>query len=199
MTATNAAGNSAASATVNVTPDAAAPLALVNVQSRKNHVGIGAFDIDLAPAPLPADPVTVEPRTLGSGHLLLFHFNNPVTIAGTVSAIDAVTMVALAGVTSAAAGNDVTVTLPTVADNKRIRITIDGVNGVAAPVTTLIGFLIGDINGTRSVTAADISGVKARSGQVTSAVNFRFDVNATGAISSADISAVKARSGLSLP
>ena len=48
------------------------------------------------------------------------------------------------------------------------------------------------------VNSSDISGVKARSGQATTASNFKFDVNASGAINSSDISAVKARSGLTL-
>ena len=61
-----------------------------------------------------------------------------------------------------------------------------------------LGFLIGDVNNTRSVNSSDISGVKARSGQGTTIGNFRFDVNATGAINSSDISAVKARSGVTL-
>ena len=43
------------------------------------------------------------------------------------------------------------------------------------------------------------SGVKARSGQTTTAANFKFDANATGAINAADISAVKTRSGLAPP
>ena len=62
-----------------------------------------------------------------------------------------------------------------------------------------MGFLVGDVNNTRSVNSSDISAVKARSGQTTSALNFMFDVNASGAINSSDISAVKARSGLVLP
>lgn len=61
-----------------------------------------------------------------------------------------------------------------------------------------VTMMVGDVNGTRSVSASDISAVKARSGQVATALNFKFDVNATGAISASDISAVKARSGLVL-
>ncbi len=201
VTATNAAGVSAASATVNATPDVAAAPALINIVSRKLHTGVGTFDIDLAPAPLITDPATVEPRTVvtGTGHTIFFQFNVAVTAAGTVAAINAATMQTIAGVTSTAAGNNVIVTIPTLPDNTRVRITIDGVNGIAAPRPASVGFLVGDINNTRSVTASDISGVKARSGQTTTAANFRFDVNVSGAINSSDISAVKARSGLVLP
>ena len=113
--------------------------------------------------------------------------------------LNAATMQAIAGVNSAAAGTNVIVTIPTLADNTRVRITIDGVNGIVAPESASVGFLVGDVNNTRSVNAADISSVKARSGQPTTAANFKFDLNVSGGISAADISAVKARSGLVLP
>ena len=78
------------------------------------------------------------------------------------------------------------------------RITLAEVNGAVSPPPVSIGFLVGDVNNTRSVNSSDISGVKARSGQSTSAANFRFDLNASGAVNSSDISAVKARSGQTL-
>ena len=96
-------------------------------------------------------------------------------------------------------GNDVVVTMTGIPDNKRVTVTLTNVNGVATTFPVSLGFLVGDVNNTRSVTASDVSGVKARSGQTTTGANFKFDVNATGAINAADISAVKARSGLTLP
>lgn len=59
--------------------------------------------------------------------------------------------------------------------------------------------LTGVADNTRAVNASDVSGVKAHSGQPTSALNFKFDVNVPGTISSSDVSAVKARSGVTLP
>ena len=97
-----------------------------------------------------------------------------------------------------AASNDVVVTLTGVPDNQRATVTLNGVNGAVAPFAASIGFLVGDVNNTRSVNSSDISSVKARSGQATTGLNFKFDVNATGAVNSSDISAVKARSGLTL-
>ena len=200
VTALNAAGvSSDPSTSVNVTPDAAAPLTLVNVLSRKTHIGVGAFSIDLAPAPLLSDSVTVEPRASNSGHLIVFQFNNTVTAAGTVVAINAVTTAPIAGVTSAAAGNDVAVTLTAIDDNQRIRITLDGVNGIAAPQSASMGFLVGDVTNSRSITASDISAIKARVGQPVSLTNYRFDVNTSGSISAQDVSMVKVRAGLVLP
>ena len=100
---------------------------------------------------------------------------------------------------TAISGNDVLVTLTNVPDNQRVTVTLSGVNGSINPPPAAIGFLVGDVNNTRSVNSSDISSVKARSGQATTALNFKFDVNATGAVNSSDISAVKARSGLTLP
>ena len=195
--ATNSAGNGADSATVNVTPSALPPLALVSVLSRKTHGAAGDFDLSIDNAVLIGDAVTTEPRGIGAGHTLVFQFNIPVTAAGIVSVIDSATApVGVATLSNAA--NNVMVTLTGIADNKRVTVILTNVNGIVTPFSTSIGFLVGDVNGTRSVNSSDISGVKARSGQPTDALNFKFDVNASGAVNSSDISAVKARSGLTL-
>ena len=165
--------------------------ALLAVQSRKTHGTVGSFDVTIDTT-LIAPNVTVEPRVINAGHTIVFQFTDPITAPGTVS-------VTPVGVASAViSGNDVVVTLTAVPDNQRVTVSLIGVNG-ATPAQTSIGFLVGDVNNTRSVSASDISSVKARSGQATTASNFRFDVNATGAISASDISAVKARSGLVFP
>ncbi|MEO8102709.1 MAG: dockerin type I domain-containing protein, partial [Betaproteobacteria bacterium] len=101
--------------------------------------------------------------------------------------------------TSSASGNDVQVTLGPVGDNKRVSVTIDGVNGNAAPLSASIGFLVGDVTNSRSVSASDISAVKARVGQPIGLASFRFDVNTNGSISAQDVSMVKARAGQALP
>ena len=61
-----------------------------------------------------------------------------------------------------------------------------------------VGFLTGDANGSGAITAADVSAVRARSGQITDDSNYRHDMNATGRISAADISASRARASLGL-
>ncbi len=73
-----------------------------------------------------------------------------------------------------------------------------GVNG-ALNVSRAMGFLLGDVNNDRSVSEADVSAVKARTGQVTDTSNFRMDLNASGIVTAADISAVKTRQSLVLP
>lgn len=167
------------------------------VASRKTHGAAGTFDIAVDGAQPITGPVTVEPRIIGAGHTVVFQFNNPINIAGTAAVVDG-TNIAV-GASAVAAGNEVIVTIPSLAENKRVTISLTGVNGVLNTAPISMGFLVGDVNNTRSVSSSDISGVKARSGQTTTASNFNFDVNTSGAINSADISAVSARSGWVLP
>lgn len=173
------------------------PLSLNAVQSRKTHGQAGDFDLLLDTAPIISGPVTVEPRTSGGAHLIVFQFNGLISATGSVSVVGSSGMpIGTSSVTSS--GNDVLVTLTGVADNSRATVSLANVNGTLNPSAS-IGFLIGDVNNSRSVNSSDISSVKARSGQTTDATNFKFDINASGAINSSDISAVKARSGLVLP
>ena len=199
VSASNTIGTSPASGTVTVTPSAAVVPTLIAVVSRKSHGATGAFDVVIDTAPAITGLVTVEPRTIGSGHTILFQFNNTITAAGAITVVDGTG--ASVGASAFAPGNDatVTVTIPSLADNKRATLTLTGVNGSVNPSPVSMGFLVGDVNNTRSVNSSDISGVKARSGQTTNSANFKFDVNASGAVNSSDISAVKARSGLVLP
>ena len=170
------------------------------VVSRKVHGATGTFDLPVDATVSIGGAVTVEPRTIGSGHVIVFQFDGPIAIAGSATVMDSAGM-PLGSATPGASTNpnEVIVTLTGIPDNRRVTVTLAGVNNAVSPPPVSIGFLVGDVNNTRSVNSSDISGVKARSGQTTTALNFKFDVNASGAVNSSDISAVKARSGLTLP
>ena len=73
-------------------------------------------------------------------------------------------------------------------------LSLAGVNGTLSTSASL-GFLLGDVNNSRTVSQIDISALQARAGQVTDLSNFRFDVNASGSINASDIAAAKARLG----
>ncbi len=62
-----------------------------------------------------------------------------------------------------------------------------------------MGILLGDTNGSGTVSASDIGQTKSQSGQTVTAGNFRTDVNASGSINASDIGPVKSKSGSSLP
>ncbi|MEQ1515147.1 MAG: S8 family serine peptidase [Usitatibacteraceae bacterium] len=194
LAATNSVGTGV-SAPLSIVPSASAPTVLGAVRSRKIHVGVGPFDLLLDSTAPVAGSVTVEPRKIDAGHTIVFQFSTPITTPGAVTASRGGTTWAAAAVAS---GTDVLVTLTGVADNNRVTVTLTNVNGVAGTYATSMGFLIGDVNNTRSVNSSDISAVKASSGQTTNAINFLRDLNSSGAVNSSDISAVKAQSGLTL-
>ena len=177
---------------------AADALTLTAVQSRKAHGAAGNFDISIDTTQSIGGALTVEPRVMDASHQIVFQFDGPISASGTATATDE-NGLAVGTVTAVAAANDVVVTLAGIPDIKFITITLVNVNGSVSPPPVSVGFMVGDVNNTRSVNSSDISGVKARSGQTTTALNFKFDVNLTGTINSSDISAIKARSGQTMP
>lgn len=186
------------SATFNVTTQA--PPALIKVVSRKTHGNVGPFNLDIDKSRLIHEAVTVEPRIGSVGHQIVFEFDTTIADHGSATVIGpnaspvGVATASLSGVTT-----EVTVTLSGVPDNQRVTILLTGVNGGTSAPPVSMGFLVGDVNSTGSVNAADISAIKANLGQPTTATNFRLDLNATGTISPVDISAAKARSGWGMP
>ncbi len=151
------------------------------------------------PFPYLAGAVTVEPRNIGSGRVLAFRFGIAITSACIYKAVNA-SGLALDSGTGVLFSNRVLLTLRSLPDNSRVTVSLTGVNGSnELQPSASIGFLAGDVNNTTSVNSSDINGVKARSGQVTTATNFKFELNAPGAINSSDIAVVKAWPGLVLP
>ena len=182
-------------ALTNVT--ASSPVTFIGVGSRKDHGPTGPMELVVDETQAINGAITVEPRATGAGHTLVFHFSGPVSSAGNVAVVDPQSG-GMPGGTALPSGNDVVVSLFGIADNHRATVTLTGVNG-ATNASASLGFLVGDVNGSRSVTPTDIQQIKARAGQATNAGNFRFDLNTSGIIGAADIASVKARSGLVLP
>ncbi len=170
---------------------------LVSAQSRKTHaLGNGTFDLPIDILAPISGAVTTESRDIGmTGHTIVFQFDIPISLAGTASAVDAGAMpIGMASATiNPGNATEVLVTLTGIPDRKKVTVALDNVNGSVNHFPVAIGFRVGDTDHTGTVTAADISRVKARSGQTADTGNFRLDVNASGRITAADISAVKAR------
>ena len=172
---------------------------LSSVVSRKPHNGIDR-DVVIDHLLTIGGNLSTEPRAIGAGHRIVFQFSGPINLPGFPGAVDS-GMFDIGSTSTAInplANNEVIVTLTGVPDNKRVTVTLTNVNGIAIPFAASMGFLVGDVNGSRTINSSDISAVKARSGQSTDALNFKFDVNASGTVNSSDISTVKARSGLTL-
>jgi hypothetical protein len=177
-----------------------APPALIKVVSRKTHGNLGPFNLEIDKSKLIHEAVTVEPRIGSVGHQIVFEFDTTIAVHGSATVIDA--SASPAGVATASlsgTGTEVVVTLSSVPDNQRVTVLLTGVNGGTSAPPVSMGFLVGDVNSSASVNAADISAIKANLGQPTTTANFRLDLNTTGAISPVDISAVKARSGWVMP
>ena len=194
ISATNSGGTGVAILVLTLNPGAIAFTG--SIGSRKTHAGID-YDLPLDTMAQISGAFTVEPRAIGGGHRIVFHFNNTVSSVTSVSARDA-NMMPVGTATPSFNSNELIVTLTGVPDNQRMTVTVTGVNGSALTVPVAVGFLIGDVTNNHAVNAADISAVKSRIGPTTGA-NFMFDLNASGAVSNADVSTVKARSGLVIP
>lgn len=173
-------------------PDApCAPLTFASAVSRKTH-GVTDFDI---PLPLSGEP-GVECR---SGDLtLVFTFSNNI-VSGTTALSAGTAMVG----TPSFSGNTMTVNLTGVADMQKVTVSLNNVTDEFAqtmPETAVsVNMLLGDTNGNKSVSVADIAQTKAFSGAALDPSNFRSDINVSGAINVGDIGQVKANSGHSVP
>ena len=123
--------------------------------------------------------------------------NSPVSSVGAATALDSLMNTAGTATASVVSG-DVVVRLTNVAANKRLTLTLNGLNGSGTAMASM-GFLVGDVTNSRAVTAADIAAVKANLNKPLSTYTHLFDLNVDGTISQTDVSAVKARAGVVLP
>jgi Dockerin type I domain len=166
------------------------------VQSRKTHGAAGVFDLLIDSTPAINGLVSVEPRVIGTGHAIVFQFNQAVTTIGVASAIDnmANQIGAANAVINPLNNTEVVVTLTGIPNVRRVTVSLNGVN-TTLNVSTSIGFLVGDVDNTRVVDATDTIETKQRAGQAVSAATFKYDVNTTGSINASDIVSVKNRVG----
>ncbi len=171
------------------------PFLLSGIVSRKNHIGIGAFDINLPTS----GAIGIENRSDGTGqYTIVFTFNHPVNggdaaiISGSAN-IDMVTY----------SGNDIIVNLSGVANQQVLGLTVSNITDTSSnilnSISVNVGFLAGDTTGDGFVNSGDIAQTKSESGNVVTISNFREDVNLDGSLNSGDIAFVKSTSGTALP
>lgn len=178
------------SAKSSATAAAALPPQLVRAVSRHLH---GAVNYDIA---LPqTGSGGIECRQVANGVTLVLTFDQ--AISGGAATVSAGTA-AVSG-TPVASGTTLTIQLINVANAQALTIGVSNVTptagGSAGSATVNFRVLEGDVNGTGSVSAADIALVKYNTGKSADGSNFRCDLNYNGAISSADIAVVKFRTG----
>jgi hypothetical protein len=170
--------------------------AQINAVSRKSHAGI-FYNIGLPLAGAPGIECRLGSGPGFDGHQVLVTFDSAVTVGGVaVTSAGGQAMGALS-----VSGPQVTVDLTIVANAQTLGITLMNVNDGTATgnVSIPMGLLVGDTNGDGLVNAGDTTQTRSRSGQTTTATNFRSDVNSDGTINSGDQIAVRSRSGTFLP
>jgi hypothetical protein len=169
--------------------------------STMGHGSAGSFDVDL--------PLTgtrgVECRTssaLGAGnYTVLFTFLNDLTSVDSASVTTGT-----ASISSGAIGpnqNQYTVNLTGVANAQYVTVTLNNVldsqNNTGNVIGPQMGVLIGDVNASGRVDAADVSSVRQQTLQTITTSNFRNDINTSGRIDAADVSSVRQQTLTSLP
>jgi hypothetical protein len=97
--------------------------------------------------------------------------------------------------------SEVAVELTGVSNGQRIKLTLAGVNDgtSSSDVAIPMGVLVGDVDASGRVDAADVSLVRQQTLQPVTTSNFREDVNTSGRIDAADVSVVRQQTLTSLP
>jgi hypothetical protein len=169
---------------------------LTGAVSRKAHGSAGTFDFGIDVTRPVTGAVTAETRQ-GPGHKLVFTFSTAIWYPGTVACVDALGT-PIGSATATAVGSTVEISLGAIPDIRRVNVTLSNINNSSVNASVALGLLVGDANGSLTVTASDILRAKGRVGQALSAANFIYDVDANGAIDANDVEAIKGRSGTEL-
>jgi PKD repeat protein len=198
LTVTDSAGltsPSAAQISIHVT---SGQIQLGGVVSRMTHGSAGDFDVIL---PLTGTrAVECRSSTPGNYKLVFAFVNNLVSVssAGINSGIGTVS--------SSAIGpnpNQYTVNLTGVSDQQYISVALvnakDSTGATGNVISPQMGILVGDVNASGRVDAADVSSVRQQTLQAITTSNFRDDLNASGRIDAADVSVARQNTLHSIP
>jgi hypothetical protein len=172
---------------------------LTSAVSRKAHGNFALFDIPLSLTGSPG----IECRSGGPNgdHTIVFTFANQ------LSSVDGATVSRGIGtVSSAWMSSDLyqyVVNLTGVANAQAITIRItnvsDSVGNFSSAISALMGVLLGDVNGSGRVDAADVSLVRQQTLQPITSSNFREDINTSDRIDASDVSIARQQTLTSLP
>jgi hypothetical protein len=183
-----------------LTESLAVPVQLTSSASTKQHGNVGAFNIDL---PLTGNP-GIECRSGGANgdYTVIFTFADPLTNLAAANVTDGTGSVSAGNIDPNDAHNFI-VNLTGVANAQTITVSLANVTDAAGhfspSVPISMGVLLGDVNASRRVDAADVSLVRQQTLQPVTPSNFRTDVNASGRIDAADVSIVRQQTLTSLP
>jgi hypothetical protein len=176
------------------------PVQLTAVVSQKLHGSAGIFDVDL---PLSGNP-GIECRSGGANgnYTLVFTFSDTLANVGSASVSSGTGSIAGNNIDSSDARNYI-VNLTGVANAQVITVMLsnvtDSAGNFSSAVSASMGVLLGDVNASGRVDAADVSLVRQQTLQTITSSNFREDVNASGRIDAADVSIARQQTLTSLP
>jgi hypothetical protein len=176
------------------------PVQLNAVLSRKVHGSAGTFDVNL---PL-TGPRGIECRSGGANrdYTMVFSFANTLTSVSSATVTSGTGSVSSNNIDSNDAHNYI-VTLTGVTNAQTITVSLsnvtDSTGDFSPAVAGQMGVLLGDVNASGRVDAADVSLVRQQTLQPVTTSNFREDVNASGRIDAADVSITRQQTLTSLP
>ncbi len=174
------------------------PVQLTSVVSRKVHGSAGTFDVDLSTG----NGIECRSGGASSDYTLVFTFANPLATVDNAS-IDSGTGSVVTGNIDTNDPHNYIVNLTGVTNAQVIAISLvnvfDSAGDGSPSISASMGVLLGDVNASRRVDAADVSSVRQQTLQTVSSSNFRNDLNASGRIDAADVSIARQQTLTSLP
>jgi hypothetical protein len=174
------------------------PVQLISVVSTKVHGSAGTFDVDLT------NGSGIECRSGGanSDYTLVFAFSNALTGVASASISNGTGSVVSSNIDPSDAHNYI-VNLTGVTNAQVISVSLsnvsDSIGNFSANVPVTMGVLVGDVNGSGRVDAADVSSIRQQTLQAVDSTNFRNDINTSGRIDAADVSIARQLTLTSLP
>jgi hypothetical protein len=189
------------SSAVNVNPFVAkvSDNLLVRAGSRMIHGPAGTVDLNL-----PFDGSGIECRSgiTQGDYTIILSFANNLLFVGGASVINGTGTVGSSMIDSNDSHHYI-VNLSGVSNAQRITVSlsnvIDSAGNQIASVSQAMGVLLGDVNASGRVDAADVSLVRQQTLESVNISNFRADVNASGRIDAADVSIARQQTLTSLP
>jgi hypothetical protein len=164
---------------------------LTSAVSTMSHGSAGVFNVNL--------PLTgtrgVECRNGNGNYSIVFTFVNDVTDCGSAGS-------ASGSVINGPNTNQCTENLTGVPNAQYTTVSLSGVldsENNTGDLSVPMGVLIGDVNGSGRVDAADVSLVRQQTLQTITTSNFREDINVSGRVDAADVSLVRQKTLTSLP
>jgi hypothetical protein len=163
------------------------PLAPTSVVSRKTHGSAGTFDVDLT------NGSGIECRSGGANgdYTLIFTFANPIASVASASVASGSGSLVSSNIDNNDAHNYI-VNLTGVTNAQVIMVSLssvaDSAGNFSNTVSAQMGVLLGDVNSSGRVDAADVSSVRQQTLQDVTSSNFRDDINTSGRIDAADVS-----------